>query len=112
MKYFEVGEGRSAEQFFGVRSLRKYLQEHPEVASVWHYWWSGSDLVECEEVSREDVLTKSARELRSGMTAQWAGAHGRLHAPVSSAHAARSPEAAAGEQRGSTPASERGPEAI
>ena len=74
MKYFEVGD----EQFTSIRSLRKHLSEHPDIQSVVRYWWSGSDLIDCERISRDDILSTKANALTSGMTAQWACSHGRL----------------------------------
>lgn len=78
MKYFQVGCGDDAPQFFSIRPLRAYLKEHPEIQSVDKWWWVGSDLIECEEVSRDQIFTKKAKQLKAGMTAQWAYEHGKF----------------------------------
>ena len=84
MKYFTAGEQPNEKQFTGIRALRQYLTEHPEVKTVTRWWWSGNDLIECIPVSREDILLKKAAELKAGQTAQWAYDHGRLAPAVTS----------------------------
>jgi len=76
VKYFEVEGADGMEQFTSIRSLRKHLCLHPEVNVVYRYWWSGSDLVECKFLRREEVM--KGKGLKNGMTAQWAASHGRL----------------------------------
>ena len=79
MKYFEITDAQGEDQqFTSIRALRAHLKEHPEIPSAWRYWWCGDDLVECEKIPREEIFRGRARELKAGMTAQWAAAHGRL----------------------------------
>ncbi len=78
MKYFIAEHDGQELQFSRVTNLRRWLKDHPEVASVHRYWWYRNDLVECEEIKRETILGKTARQLTQGETAQWAANHGRL----------------------------------
>lgn len=79
MKYFAVEQKDKEDLLFtSITSLRQYLKEHVEIAKVYRYWWSGSDLVECTPYRRDEILINKARILKSGETAQWAIAHGRL----------------------------------
>jgi len=80
MKYFQVEQpdGQEPMLFTRVTALRGYLREHPEVKGARRYWFCRGDLVECVAVSRADILGKTARELTSGETAQWAARHGRV----------------------------------
>jgi len=72
MKYFSHGD----KLFMGVREARRFLAAHPCVSHLIREWWSGSDCIEQTEVSRADIMGKTARELTGGQTAQWAQAHG------------------------------------
>jgi hypothetical protein len=78
MKYFEVEKDGKDILFTRITSLRAFLKDNPEITGAYRYWWSGSDLVECEHYTREEIMATKARKLKEGMTAQWAQDHGRL----------------------------------
>lgn len=74
MKYFTLdSEGKT--HLGSATRAKRYLREHPEVESVVRWWWSGSDLIEVEDISREQILGKTPAELNRGATAQWAVDH-------------------------------------
>ena len=58
-------------------AAKQYLRTHPEVQSIERYWWSGSDLIECEDYSRDEMLLTQARRLEKGATVQWSQDHER-----------------------------------
>lgn len=71
MKYFQHGE-----RIIGsVRNAKRYLRDNPDVTGLERYWWSGSDLIEVEDYTREEILNKASQDLNKGMTAQWAVDH-------------------------------------
>jgi hypothetical protein len=76
MKYFTANENGKEEIIGSASAAKQYLRAHPEVQEVTRYWWSGNDLIECEEYDREKLLGKTVRELNSGATAQWCVHHG------------------------------------
>lgn len=74
MKYFQHGN-----QIVGsATSAKRYLRDNPQVETLTRYWWSGQDLIECDDYSRDQILGKTARTLTEGETAQWALDHGRF----------------------------------
>ncbi len=78
MKYF-VADIDSKEEFLGSASAAKrFLKAHPEVQTVSRYWWSGDDLIEVTEYTRDQILGTTVRNLGKGETAQWAYNHGSL----------------------------------
>ncbi len=78
MKYF-IADVSGKEEILGSASATKrFLKAHPEVQSVSRYWWSGGDLIEVTEYTREQILGTTTRKLSKGETAQWAYNHGRL----------------------------------
>lgn len=78
MKYFTTDINGEEAILGSAAATKRYLRVHTEVSKVTRYWWSGSDLIEVNEFTREQLLGTTARELMSSETAQWAGAHGRL----------------------------------
>lgn len=76
-KYFTIEElgGGDGPYFYSVRELRAKLSEMPEVQTVQRWWWSGNDLIECEDVSREMIMQTKARRLTSGATMKWSIEH-------------------------------------
>jgi hypothetical protein len=76
MKYFTAKENGKEKIIGSASTAKRYLRAHPEVQEVTRYWWSGNDLIECEDYDREKLLVKTVRELNSGATAQWCVHHG------------------------------------
>lgn len=74
MKYFMDGD----RMIGSATNAKRYLRENPQVETLARYWWSGNDLIECEDYSREEILGNTARKLTEGETAQWALDHGRF----------------------------------
>lgn len=77
-KYFTIQElgGGDGPFFSSVRALRAQLETMPEVQTVQRWWWSGDDLVDCEDVPRDEIMKTKAKKLKAGITAQWGHDHG------------------------------------
>ncbi len=75
MKYWTVGENEGAQMLGSATSAKRFLRDNPQVQTLTRWWWSGSDLIECDEYSRDEILGNKAAKLNKGMTAQWALDH-------------------------------------
>lgn len=78
MKYFTAKIDGKDEILGGAGATKRYLKAHPEIELVVRWWWSGNDLIECEDVSRGEMLASTVRRLDRGQTAQWAHDHTNL----------------------------------
>ncbi len=73
MKYFTHGSDNAI--IGSASATRRFLRDNPHVGTVVRWWWSGNDLIECEDYSREEILGATAEKLNRGATAQWAVDH-------------------------------------
>lgn len=75
MKYFTAKIDGKDEILGGAGATKRYLKSHPEIGSVVRWWWSGSDLIDCEDYSRETLLASTVKKAEQGATMQWAIDH-------------------------------------
>ena len=75
MKTFHITHDGKSLCFSSLTALRTYLLAHPDIQGVRREWWSGQEFIEETPLTREDILTQKANDLRRGMTALWAQAH-------------------------------------
>lgn len=75
MKYFTANINGSEKNIGSAAAARRFLRANPSVLTVTRWWWSGQDLIECEEYDREQVLNTKSVVLEQGATAQWAYDH-------------------------------------
>ena len=76
-KYF-VHQSNGEEINIGsATAAKRFLRDQPDVQVLTRYWWSGTDLIECEDYTRAQILGRTARDLSKGETAQWSQDHPR-----------------------------------
>lgn len=75
MKYFTAKIDGKDEIIGRAGETKRYLKAHPEIESVVRWWWSGNDLIECEDYSRAQILGATVKQAETGATAQWAHDH-------------------------------------
>lgn len=75
MKYFTAKINGKDEIIGNAGETKRYLKAHPEIESVIRWWWSGNDLIECEDYSRQQILGATVKQSETGATAHWAHDH-------------------------------------
>lgn len=78
MKYFTAKIDGKDEILGSAGATKRYLKAHPEIESVVRWWWSGSDLIDAEDFTRDEILGQTVKQSETGATAQWAHDHGCL----------------------------------
>jgi hypothetical protein len=67
MKYFTETRNLVDNGYIGnLTATRRYLKEHPDVPSVWRWWYAYGELIELEEIPRERILHTPPNTLMRG----------------------------------------------
>ena len=75
MKYFTAKIDGKDEILGSAGATKRYLKAHPEIETITRWWWSGNDLIDAQDFTREEMLAKTVKQSETGATAQWAISH-------------------------------------